>query len=133
MTAEARSYGYVTTIHGRRLYVPHSKPYVGTNYKIQGSAAEILKVAQNRVHHYLEEKTQGAAGLILPIHDEIIIEWPRSILYKAPKMLAKVHELMTDFPKLDAPLDVGVEVATHDWSKKEDYNAWKDHTNTVTS
>lgn len=117
----AKRHGYVETIHGRRLYVPAHKPYAGTNYKIQGSAAEILKRAQNRVHRYLEEATDGRARLLLPIHDELVLEWPRAILYKAPIMLAEVRELMIDFPKLGAPLDVDVEVVTHDWSKKKGF------------
>lgn len=116
----ARKNGYVETLMGRRLWVPADKPYVGTNYKIQGSAAEILKVAQVRVHRYLESELDGEPHLLLPIHDEVIIEWPRELLSDARQHLREVRRLMVDFP-LDAPLDVDVEVATVDWSQKKGY------------
>lgn len=108
----------VETQFGRFLYVPKDKAYIGTNYLIQGTAAEILKRAQVRVHRYLEKATGGECGLIIPIHDELVIEWPRKRLGEAKGCWRKIRELMIDFPQFDVPLDVKVDVSTVDWSKK---------------
>jgi DNA polymerase I-like protein with 3'-5' exonuclease and polymerase domains len=112
----------VETTFGRFLYVPKNKAYMGVNYLIQATAGEILKRAQVRVHRFLEEATGGECGILLPIHDELIIEWPRKMLGEAPHMWRKIRELMIDFPQFDVPLDVSVDVATVDWSKKSSYN-----------
>lgn len=113
-----RSTGGVSTQFGRFLHVPKTKAYIGTNYLIQGTAAEILKRAQVRVHRYLEDATGGECGLLLPIHDELVIEWPRSRLGEAKHCWRKIRELMIDFPQFDVPLDVKVDVSTVDWSRK---------------
>jgi len=122
----ARNHGYVETIHGRRLWVPADKIYAATNYKIQGGAAEFLKIAQVRVHGYLEKETRGEAKLLLPIHDEVVLEWPRTLLADARHHLRKIRELMIDFPMLAAPLDVDVEVATIDWAHKKSFSILED-------
>ena len=87
----AQDQGYIATAFGRRLHVPDGKAYIATNYLIQGTAAGILKRAQNRVHHYLREATGGEAGLLLPIHDEIVIEYPRKRLKDSPEILGKIR------------------------------------------
>jgi len=122
MVEDAKEKGHVETFgFGRRLFVPPDKPYIATNYRIQGTAAEVLKRAQNRVHRYLQEATSGEAQLLLPIHDEIIIEWPRKRLRDAQEILREVKKLMTDFPMFEVPLDVDIEYTTVDWSKKHPY------------
>ena len=77
---QVRECGYVTTIFGRKLYVPRQKAYMGTNYLVQGTAAGILKRAQIRVHWLLEALTGGECCLLLPIHDEVVLEVPRTRL-----------------------------------------------------
>jgi DNA polymerase-1 len=112
---EARNNGYITTPFGRRLYVP--QPHAALNYYIQGTAASILKRAQNRVHRYLEDATGGEAGICLPIHDEIIVEWPRKRLRDAGDCLREIRALMIDFPEFDVPMDVDCKRTTADWSR----------------
>jgi DNA polymerase-1 len=114
-------HGYVDTLFGRRLYLPRNKPYVGTNYVIQGSEAGVLKRAQIRVDEYLRRATGGEAGIILPIHDELIIEWPRARLTEARGCLRDVIALMVDFPQSSVPLEVDVKIGTRDWASLKGY------------
>jgi len=121
ISARVKSEGFVETAFGRILKVPRNKAYIGTNYLIQGTAAGILKRAQPRVHRYLEKATGGDARILLPIHDEIIIEYPRSMLKDAKEVLCGVREVMIDFEQFDIPLDVDVEMGTFDWEHKETF------------
>lgn len=121
IVATVKENGGIETTFGRFLRVPREKAYAGVNYTIQGTAAEILKRAQVRVHRLLEGATGGECGLLLPIHDELVIEWPRKRLADAPALWRKIREEMIDFPQFDVPLDVEVQVTTTDWSQKVDY------------
>lgn len=116
-----RANGYVDTIFGRRLRLPRNKPYVGSNYAVQGAAAGVLKRAQNRVDRYLRRATSGEAAIILPIHDEIIIEWPRKRLGEARACLREIRELMVDFPQLNVPLEIEVDLSVRDWASAKEY------------
>ncbi|KKK90039.1 hypothetical protein LCGC14_2727090, partial [marine sediment metagenome] len=117
-----REHGYVDTIFNRRLRLPRNKPYVGTSYTVQGTAAGILKRAQNRVDRYLRRATSGEAAIILPIHDEIIIEWPRERLGEARACLREIRELMIDFPGLRVPLEIEVDLSVRDWASAKEYD-----------
>ena len=132
-TKEAKETGFTQTLLGRKLRIPTSKAYVATNYAIQGSEADVLKRAQNRVHEYLERVTGGEAGLILPIHDELVVEYPRSRLSEAPQIVYDITQLMSDFPTVKIPLDVDVEITTTDWAHKKEYTQWKRLRSTKTS
>lgn len=119
---EVRKQGYVTTAFGRVLYVSREIAYAGTNYLIQGSAAGVLKRAQVRVAKYLREATSDRAGIILPIHDEIVIEYPRQRMAYLQDDLRNIRDLMIDFPQFSVPLEIEAEVATRDWEHKASTN-----------
>ena len=83
----AKEDGYVTTLFGRRRWVPELKSSnfntrsfgerVALNAPIQGTAADIIKLAMIRVYHRL--KQEGLTGkLVLQVHDELIVECPES-------------------------------------------------------
>ncbi len=120
--SDVRSRGYVLTEFGRQLYVTRSEPYKGANYWDSGTAAGILKRAQNRVDQYLLDTTGGEVGIILPIHDEIIIEWPIARLDDAPAGLRDIRVLMVDFPMISVPLEVDCQVSTRNWRELEKYD-----------
>lgn len=102
--------GYVTTIFGRRRYIPelHASNKVtqafgkraAMNAPIQGAAADIIKLAMVRVYKRLKEELSGAR-LILQVHDELIIEAPEELAPKAAKIL---KEEMESVVKLDVPM-----------------------------
>src|SRR5207253_10263397 len=83
--AEAREKGYVETLFGRRRYVPELKDRnynirafgerTATNSPLQGSAADLIKIAMVRIAAALK---QGglASRMILQVHDELVLEVP---------------------------------------------------------
>jgi len=112
--------GFVRTAFGRIIHVPKSKAYIGTNYMVQGTAADILKRAQVRLGPWLERETGGRVRMILPIHDELIIEVPRDMLGVCPELFRGIRrEMIRDFmPPLKVPLDVEVDYTIRDWATK---------------
>ncbi len=107
---EAKKNGYVTTMLGRRRALPElaSSNFqlrsfgerAALNTPIQGTAADIIKLAMVRVYHRL--KNEGlAARLILQVHDELIVEAPLSEAEQAGKIL---QEEMEQAFTLRAPL-----------------------------
>lgn len=94
--AEAKEQGYVTTLMGRRRYIPELSSSnhnlrafgerVALNTPIQGTAADIIKLAMVRVHRRLREEG-FAARLILQVHDELIVESPAGELERVRELL----------------------------------------------
>lgn len=118
---QVRNRGYVVTSFGRRLYVPADKPYSGSNYVIQGTAAGILKRAQVRVDRLLDDAAIDAR-ILLPIHDELIVEAPRAALAQAGTLLPAIAREMTTFDEIDVPLDVEWKMTTYTWDKAKGFN-----------
>jgi DNA polymerase-1 len=113
------NYGHVETAFGRRLYVPKYEAYMGLPYVIQGTAAEILKRAQIRIH----KLNRSAANwqhcyLILTIHDEVVLEFPLQQIEEIHNYMSLIRELMTDFHQFSVPLEVEMALVVSDWSKK---------------
>ncbi len=109
---EAHEKGYVTTIWGRRRYLPdinsrnkmlaQSAERMALNTPIQGSAADIIKIAMIRVYNRL--KAEGLkAELILQVHDELIIDTPED---EQEQVMALIREEMEDAAELAVPLTV---------------------------
>lgn len=113
--AEGREKGYVTTMFSRRRYLPELKSTnkniqafgerMAMNAPIQGTAADIIKIAMVNVHKALKEKSLKAK-LILQVHDELIIESPESEKDAVTEILR--YE-MENAAKLSLPLKVDLE------------------------
>lgn len=109
---EARRDGYVTTVMGRRRYIPEFAgknknlqnfgERVAMNSPIQGSAADIIKIAMINVAKKLEGLD---ARLILQVHDELLVESDRSCMEEAEAILK--YE-MENAVSLDVPLSVDI-------------------------
>ncbi|HLS53507.1 MAG TPA: DNA polymerase I [Tissierellaceae bacterium] len=108
--------GYVETLLHRRRYVPELKARnfnvrsfgerIAMNTPIQGSAADIIKIAMVRV--YKELKKRGLKSrLLLQVHDELIIETHKSEIDEIQLML---KEIMEDAIRLDVPLKVDIQI-----------------------
>lgn len=117
----ARETGYVETPFGRKLRLPRNKSYVGLNYLIQGTAAGILKRAQVNVDRYLKKEWNDEVRMLLPIHDEIIISVPRSLLSERDKILSNVSSIMTTMPEISVPLEVEWKKTTSSWARAKGY------------
>jgi DNA polymerase-1 len=113
---EARQKGYVTTLLGRRCAVAeiHSpnrniRDYAernAINYPIQGSAADIIKVAMVRIHERLKKEGQQAK-MVLQVHDELVFDVPQAELETVREL---VRAEMEGAVELNVPLvvDIGV-------------------------
>ncbi|MHB8837429.1 MAG: DNA polymerase I [Gemmatimonadaceae bacterium] len=114
--AQAKQRGYVETIFRRRRYIPELQDRnfnirafgerTAQNSPIQGSAADLIKIAMIRIHEALA--TAGlAATMLLQVHDELVFESPEKEI-EALRTLVE-HE-MTSAVALDVPLvvDIGV-------------------------
>lgn len=97
----AKEQGYVETLFGRRRYIPEmrSKNFnlrafgerVALNTPIQGTAADIIKIAMVRVQNRLERECPKA-HLVLQVHDELIIESPDENVEAASRILQEEME-----------------------------------------
>jgi DNA polymerase-1 len=110
----AREQGYVTTLMGRRRYLPdlHSKNFnvrsgaerIALNTPIQGTAADIIKLAMLRVRDALSGMQ---ARLVLQIHDELIVECPQE---EAEQVKHIVTEAMEGVMQLAVPLEAEAKI-----------------------
>lgn len=121
-----KNHNHIENIFGRQFYVPMEEAYIGTNYLIQGTASEILKRATVRVAKFLQKRTGGAMRILLPIHDELVIECELGYLPYAPKVLCEVRLLMIDFPEFKVPMEIDVELSVLDWSHKVNFDITKE-------
>jgi DNA polymerase-1 len=111
---DCRNTGYVTTMFGRKRPIPeiNASAFVvrqqgerlAMNTPIQGSAADIIKLAMIHVHEALRMQCPQSA-LILQIHDELIIQAHRSELEKVKSLLV---ECMKNAANLDVEMDVSL-------------------------
>ena len=109
---QARREGYVMTLYGRRRYIPEiSSPRaplrafgerVAMNSPIQGTAADIIKIAMINTSRALREAGLDAR-LILQVHDELIVECAEHDKEQAAKIL---RDCMENAAKLTVPLTV---------------------------
>ncbi|MBI2896561.1 MAG: DNA polymerase I [Deltaproteobacteria bacterium] len=114
--AEARSRGFVTTAVGRRRFLPllrssnhnvrMAAERVARNTPVQGTAADVLKIAMVRVHGEIEKRGLGTR-MLLTVHDELIFEVPSG---EEEVATAVVREQMARAMDLEAALEVDVGV-----------------------
>lgn len=117
---EAKEKGYVSTIFGRRRNIPELKSQnfmvrqfgsrVALNMPIQGTAADIMKLAMIEVNKQIEKKGLKSR-LVLQIHDELLLEVPEDEIDKAIELLKKSMENIVE---LSVPLIADVTKA-NDW------------------
>jgi DNA polymerase-1 len=116
MVEFARENGYVQTLFGRRRYITELRDRnfsvrqfgerTATNSPIQGSAADLIKIAMIRIHDSL--RTSGARSImILQVHDELVFEAPTDEVASLRELVS--HE-MEHAAELSVPLvvDIGV-------------------------
>jgi len=119
------THGYVQTMAGRRRAVPdltasnqmrrNAAERVAINMPLQGSAADIMKVAMLRLDERIREKNLPAA-IILQVHDELVLEVDK---HHTLDIAREVKEVMENAWKLSVPLEVEVS-AGDNWNQMED-------------
>ena len=110
IVVQAREQGYTETLYGRRRYIPEltssnfnirsGAERVALNTPIQGTAADIIKLAMIQVDAALRANCPEAR-LLLQVHDELIVECPEEL---APKAAQLVSDAMQTVTQLKVPL-----------------------------
>ena len=116
MVTFAREHGYVQTIFGRRRYIPELRDRnfnvrafgerTATNSPIQGSAADLIKIAMIHIHAlFAREKVESR--MLLQVHDELVFEAPPS---EVDYVATVVQQEMQEAATLSVPLvvDIGI-------------------------
>jgi DNA polymerase-1 len=113
---KAKEVGYVETVFGRRLWLPELKSgapvrrqaaeRAAINAPMQGTAADLIKLAMIAVQKWLDEAKLGAL-LIMQVHDELVLEVPD---VEVASVKDRLVELMQSVHRLDVPLIVQVGV-----------------------
>ena len=111
---EAREKGYVSTVLGRKRYLRNINSRNATmrgmaernaiNAPIQGTAADIIKLAMINIHQWMDEANVDAK-MIMQVHDELVFEVPVAEL---ELVQSKVEELMKNAIELSVPMEVGI-------------------------
>jgi len=111
---KAREQGYIETLLGHRVMLPEINDANGMrrayaertaiNAPLQGSAADIIKVAMIRLHARLKSEAPDAK-MILQVHDELVVECPS---VQAEKVTAIMREEMEAAAELSVPLIVDI-------------------------
>ena len=111
---DARKKGYVTTLRHRRRYLPdiHSpnaairqaSERIAINTPLQGTAADIIKLAMIRIQNRIEEPSLSTQ-MIMQVHDELVFETPEEELQKTLPMIQNEMETVMD---LSVPLKVSI-------------------------
>jgi DNA polymerase-1 len=111
---QAKQQGYVETVFGRRLWLPEINSSNGMrrqgaeraaiNAPMQGTAADLIKLAMIKVQHWLETEKLHSR-LIMQVHDELVLEVPQAELLQVKE---KLRDLMCHVAELKVPLEVGL-------------------------
>ena len=124
---KAAQQGYVETLLGRKRYFPElqsgsrahgslkaAAQRMAINHPIQGSAADIIKIAMIRLYDALQKRGLSSE-MILQVHDELVLEVPDQEVDQVSKL---VRQIMEGAYTLDAPLKVDLKTGRH-WGEME--------------
>jgi DNA polymerase-1 len=124
MVEDARAKEFVETMFGRRRYLPEINSNVqvlraqaermAVNMPIQGTAADLMKIAMIEVYQELK-KVSPKSRMLLQVHDELVVEVPEKEVKKVAEI---IDEKMEKIHKLCVPLNVETEVGKN-WDEME--------------
>ncbi|MCP3680819.1 MAG: DNA polymerase I [Gammaproteobacteria bacterium] len=112
----AREHGFVETLLGRRLYLPEinakkrqrqmAAERVAINAPMQGTAADLIKLAMVAINHWLLDSAIDAK-MVMQVHDELVFEVAETSL---TEVVEQIRQMMEHVPRLDIPLivDIGI-------------------------
>ena len=113
---DATEKGYVTTLTGRRRYMPElsSKSRnirefgkrAAINAPVQGSSADLIKIAMLKIANYLKS-TNKETRMLLQVHDELVFESPKAEL---DEVTGEVRQIMENAMELDVPIKVDINI-----------------------
>ena len=126
--AAAKSHGYVQTLLGRRRYIPEMAspdPVIrqfgermAINAPVQGSAADVIKIAMVRLAERLRRE-RFQSRMLLQVHDELVFECPEA---ECERLAALVKDVMEHAATLSVPLEVVIKRGPN-WLEMEPMSA----------
>jgi len=130
VTADAARQGYTQTFFGRRRYLDGIRspiPYVraaaermAVNAPIQGTQADLVKLAMIRIHGLFEEEAKGRAYQLLQVHDELVFEIEKPLVKTlAPKIKAIMEECVSEKDRRGIPF-IAEGKAGPDWGHMQE-------------
>lgn len=131
--AFARKYGYTETLFGRRRYFPgiqSSAPFIraqaermAINAPVQGTAADIMRIAMNQIYaHIKKEKQESAVRMLLQVHDELVFEIKKTMLQKTvPTLIGLMEDVLDAKDNSGVPILVDVKTGPS-WG---DLSSWE--------
>ncbi|MEO6891439.1 MAG: DNA polymerase I [Ktedonobacteraceae bacterium] len=121
---QAYQQGYVNTLFGRKRFLPDLRTLSGNerqalereaiNMPIQGTNADLIKIAMIRIQHTLEER-RLKTRMILQVHDELVFEVPVEELERVRRLVKRIMEGVAE---LDVPIKVEMKVGKN-WYEAE--------------
>jgi len=122
---KARKDGYVSTLFGRRRPIPDilstmpmlraSAERMAINMPVQGTSADLIKIAMINVQKLIDDKYPSEARMLLQVHDELLFEVKRDSVEKVSK---EIKEIMESAHKFDVPIVVDAKFGDN-WSEME--------------
>ncbi len=119
---QARKLGYVQTVLGRRRFIPEinspnrqvreAAERMAINAPVQGTSADIIKVAMINIHREIKKRNLKSK-MLLQIHDELVFEVPQE---EVEEMKSLVSEIMSQAMKLCVPLKIDVKLGKN-WAE----------------
>jgi DNA polymerase I len=127
---QARDSGYVQTLFGRRRYMPELKASnhivrqeaerAAINMPVQGTAADIVKIAMRRVYNEMRRQNLRAK-MLLQVHDELVFEVPKSEVPILAKLVKQNMESVAKDVALAVPLKADLKTGSN-WGEMEEYH-----------
>lgn len=112
-----RTRGYVRTILGRRRYLPRKAHYKAFNTVVQGSAADLWKLAMVRVSEYIRDKPH--IQLIAGVHDSFLFDMPNEVREEEVPKLIEIIEQIPEGINLRVPLRADAKWSNKNWRECE--------------
>ena len=122
---EAKATGYVKTLFGRKRYLPEINSSVmmmakaaeraAINAPIQGTNADMVKVAMIAIDKLIENDYQGQVKMIMQVHDELVFEINKSLVKEFVEL---IKPIMENVIKLSVPVVVDAK-AGENWEEME--------------
>lgn len=118
--AQAREDGFVTTLMGRKRFLRDinsrnqlarsNEERMAINTPIQGSAADMIKMAMINIHNRLREQ-KLKTRLILQVHDELLLDVPKNEIDQVKNILS--HEMRNAIPNLTVPIEISMGIGNN--------------------
>lgn len=119
--------GYVSTLNGRKIYIPNitEKNFLirktaerqAINAPIQGTASDIIKLAMIKIYNFFKKKHHIDAKMIMQVHDELVFEIKKEKINSIYKEIRNIMEYST---KLDIPILVRIKIGNN-WKENIKY------------